>query len=200
MESKYCPKCGAENKANAKFCVKCGMAFNVEPSTQVNTSTPTEKDSTIEKKDDEKGTLIWGLISLIVIAIIAVGGVKFGHSFYLNHRSEQKTADLAQDIADDDFGENEVQITYSKADNAFTVSSLSGSSMRDNLDDFTDDYGDQDKLNDISSNYKQFIADLYSHMGSHYKSYYACIENPWDHSRVFMDSTGNKVSYDGLEN
>ncbi|KRK34623.1 hypothetical protein FC07_GL000373 [Loigolactobacillus bifermentans DSM 20003] len=107
---------------------------------------------------------------------------------------------MAQTIADNDFGDDEVQVYYSKKSNLFTIKTLSDSGVRANLKEYFDSYEDnQDDMNDLTSNYKDFIRDVNDHMGSKYKKYYTELENPWNHSKVYIDSTGTKITYNYLD-
>lgn len=190
----YCSYCGAENKATATFCHKCGKKLTNRKleNTDISKINATE----IDKKSIIKVVML--IVGILIIGIILIRGV---HSFYLNHRSEQALANIAQRIAERDFGSDEVQVYYSKNDNTYTIKTLPNSATRSNLREYLFSYSDnQDDMNDLTNDYQDFINDIDEYMGSKYKKYYTCLQNPWDHSRVYIKSTGTTITYDCLDN
>lgn len=106
-------KVWAENEENAKLCVKCGNAFETDsqksaPNTETGIRETSFKMDTEEVQDTD---------SFGIGKVIGLG--PGGHSFYLNHRSTQSTANMAQTIVGNDFGDDEVQVYYSKKSNSF---------------------------------------------------------------------------------
>ncbi len=86
--SKYCPKCGTENKDDAQFCHKCGenieniAVANTSPSTTLNQISKSLSNSafgSLESKVRSIGTLlvIYGIITLIlsIIPICTISSV-----------------------------------------------------------------------------------------------------------------------------
>ena len=63
----YCPKCGAENDDDAKFCNECSNSL-------VNNSTKSNDSVLVSKK-----TLLIGVIAIIVIAFIGIFALTGGH-------------------------------------------------------------------------------------------------------------------------
>lgn len=197
---KYCPKCGNANEDAAQFCVKCGNAFDPayrsDNTTEVTDESHGSANNRVESQagDDISLTKVIGIIIAGLIILIGLGF--WGHNFYLNHRPEQRTADVAQTIADKDFGDDEVQIYYSKKSNTFTIKPLAGT--KSNIKEYVF-YGDnQSDIDTINSNYKAFIADLSDHMGSNTKNFETNLTNPWNSDRMFISSTGTKETYNIL--
>jgi len=201
---KYCPYCGTENEDSAQFCVKCGKPFEdgspVNEANGENTDKENPNDFNDDISDDGGSISIAKVVVIILGCILIIVGLFIGgHRFYMNHRSDQATANIAQTIANEDFGDDEVQVYYSKSDNTLTIKTESDSKIRKNLKEYVI-YGDnQDDMNDVISQYKDFINDMYDHMGTKYKKYYTCIENPWNNDKVYIDSRGTKVDFDGLD-
>lgn len=57
---KYCPKCGTENKAEAKFCSKCGCSFEAEVENE------TKNVKKVNKEGLGTASLVIGIIALIL--------------------------------------------------------------------------------------------------------------------------------------
>lgn len=195
---KYCPKCGTENEDTAKFCIKCGTAFE-EPVDAISSQKEVDSNFTASRTETQN-TNNFSLVELVGIAIIAIFillGLGFGgHHLYLNHRSEQRTADIGQTIANKDFGKGEVQVYYSKKKNAFTVKPIS--TTKASIKEYGYDDDNQEEIDTINSNYKNFIKDINKHMGSNYKDYRSFLTNPWNSNRYFIASTGTKETYNIL--
>lgn len=198
---KYCPACGAKNADAAKFCAKCGASFaDAEPvaSTVKATTTPESPASTATEKHKSSGNgWIGAIIGVIIVGIVLIVG---GHSFYLNHRSAQATADIGQTIANKEFGDDEVRVYYSKSENTFTIKTLSGSAIRSSFTEYVEDGDNQSEIDDVTTEYQRFIDGVEGKMGSKYReAYYTYIENPWDSTKVFWDSRGTKIGYNWAE-
>ena len=73
---KYCEKCGSELLDDAQVCMNCGCAFNQEQ---------TDFIATQSNKKSKKNTAILIIVTCVVAAVLAVGGL-----FLVNHVRETK--------------------------------------------------------------------------------------------------------------
>lgn len=88
---KFCSKCGAENKEDAKFCTKCGASLdNSEPHTREEAQQVHKQAKQQEKKINKKSNK-WLIIILIIVilALLFVIGCVLGKN--TNSSSSKKT-------------------------------------------------------------------------------------------------------------
>lgn len=213
----YCKKCGAKNNSGSKFCINCGAKLtghnqtdnlNTEKSSsgakqtrQNDNNVSNEKLNYVDVKDDTQRVQITVGVVLVILFIIA--GIAIYHSSQdnkMNNRSAQDTADMAQNIADDDFGSDEIGVWYSKSDNTFTIKVVEDSDTDSTIEDNIDYDGSQSETSTFVDGYQTFIDDLEPKMGSDYKDDYEVeFTNPENGYRYLLNSTGTDIKNNYLD-
>ncbi|TSO26151.1 zinc-ribbon domain-containing protein [Lactobacillus sp. LL6] len=103
--NKFCPNCGKLVPQNTRFCPNCGHDFGAKETTKP-VSQPTNNHNSFSqpqktKKHFNKKGLMWTFISIIIVIIIAIGGI-FIYDFHqdqeaavaINHMSKKKLAGM----------------------------------------------------------------------------------------------------------
>lgn len=210
MDATYCKKCGAKNNSESKFCINCGEKLSNDSAnikadfttirseltnTRINNEYLSKDQEDTSKAFDDKQMKTIGISIIAVVVIICLGFVIYSsNQNKLNKRSGQDTADMAQKLAEEDFGSDEVGVWYSKSDNAFTIKVVDGSDTDDTIEDNVDYSGSESDTEDFVDDYQTFIEDVKSKMGSNYSDDFTVkLVNPENSYRYLIDSTGTNI-------
>lgn len=133
---KFCPKCGAENKADAKFCKKCGAVFN---SVNHQTATPHTREEAKQTRQSHKKSNKWLIIILVVIilALLLVIGCILGKRGSSSSSSGAKSSEsVAAKQSSELTSKQNAQPVYHAASEAETVDNRE---QQINIKDLTED-------------------------------------------------------------
>ncbi len=82
----YCPKCGAENPENAKFCGSCGSTMVIER----NTGTQLNAAHNFQPKNTQAVSKEFKIVITIVSIVIPLVGIIMGWIYMTNADPEKK--------------------------------------------------------------------------------------------------------------
>ena len=89
---RYCPDCGAKNKDNSKYCVKCGKLISMDIHDINKNSIPSNKnrkENFNEEKQDENG-LNKNILIIAIVIILCTGIIAGAVIFSSNNSSNQQ--------------------------------------------------------------------------------------------------------------